>query len=404
MHNSVRQFRAAVENRRGVALPLALVGLVVVSLLMTTALLTSSTEVAMSSAYQGGVQGLYEMDGALEQYVALKAEDASQGGPGLYPTTEDPLVPNALITVSLLHSRRETLPGDTVRQTETYSLLAEPASGRGRSVGAMVTAVRELPPFVFDVNAGITVGGNLKVSGNSAISDSSAVCDLDGAENAIEVSDGSTVTIGGSATIDGTVNVAAYSQTEMVAQLLGGRSLDEAAKLATVKFAPGEFGGKASSYDSNGPKPQTDKTNWGCPVGMGSDCETKSGDNTSYMPSVAIDAGGTKVGLTGDHGQGVLIIHNGSLEVQGNFIYKGIVLVEKDLDIRGTGGSSTKLEGAVLALGDSTQIEDNVTGNAVITYNRCAVNAAKEAFSNQGVEKAPQTFSDGTFAWYEVVR
>ena len=34
--------------------------------------------------------------------------------------------------------------------------------------------------------------------------------------------------------------------------------------------------------------------------------------------------------INGDYGQGILIVVNGSLKIQGNFIFRGIVLVEKD--------------------------------------------------------------------------
>ena len=57
-------------GERGVALPLALLGLVGVSLIVTTALLTSSTEYAISSAHQDATRALYIAEGGLQAYVA----------------------------------------------------------------------------------------------------------------------------------------------------------------------------------------------------------------------------------------------------------------------------------------------------------------------------------------------
>src|SRR5688500_17498727 len=59
-----------VRNERGVALPLALLGLVSVSLLVTTALVTSSTELAISGAHQDATAALYTAEGGLQAYVA----------------------------------------------------------------------------------------------------------------------------------------------------------------------------------------------------------------------------------------------------------------------------------------------------------------------------------------------
>jgi hypothetical protein len=120
---------------------------------------------------------------------------------------------------------------------------------------------------------------------------------------------------------------------------------------------------------------------------------------------VAIDANGGTAKIGGRYGQGMLIVLNGSLEIQGNFIYKGIILVERDMNIRGgAAGSESKIEGGIVAFGSSSTVEDNITGTATIKYNFCAIRDAEGALNNSALTNAPQSLAGATFAWYELIR
>lgn len=409
MHRSTPGgFSARLSSERGVALPLALLGLVLVSLLVTSALLSSSTEVEISMAHQGGTASLHGVDGALQRYVATKAAGAAAGSDSLFPVQQDASLPSYLVTVARLHSDVDTLSSGALQQRETFSLLAEQADGRGRRVNSLITSLREVDRFRVDVQAGLTVGGNVQVTGSSTISDGrNASCDSAAAPNALQVTAGSTITRSGSSVIEGRADTASYGKEEMVRLLLGGTSLRDAARLANIKFAVGEFNGRVRSYDSSGPRPKTDKYNWGCPQTSSDACNTVTGNevNRSYYPIVAIDAGGGKVTIEGNHGQGILIVYNGSAELRGNLVYQGVLLVEQDLTVQGTGGSGgVKLEGAVVAFGENSSVQDNVSGNAVITYNRCVIAAATAGMDQQRLASAQQQFPSPTFGWVELVR
>lgn len=395
------------RNRDGVALPLALLGMVIVSFLVTAALVSSSTEVAISGAHQDATSSLYGVEGALEEYVALRAASVTAANPtGLAPTSApDLLVPGHAVTVGRLYSDLDTItPGDTLYQRQTFSLVAGPATGVGRQVAAMVATERKAKMFKVSVSSGLTVGGDIEVTGSSTISDGrNAACDSAAAPNALQVTEGSKITKAGQSTIEGRADTATFSKAEMVQRLLGGLTLREAASYASIKFAPGEFSGRVKSYDT-AVRLKTNKYNWGCPVG--DPCTTVSGNgaNTSYYPMVALDAGGGKIVLEGDHGQGVLIIYNGSAEIKGNLVYKGIILVEKDLIVQGTGGGGVKVEGAIVALGENSTVQDNTSGNAVITFNKCIITTAQQEANLLAVLSAPQRFPRKTFSWFEVVR
>jgi hypothetical protein len=78
-------------------------------------------------------------------------------------------------------------------------------------------------------------------------------------------------------------------------------------------------------------------------------------------------------------GQGILLIQ-GDLNIQGTFIFDGIILATGNIDFHGTGGTSSRIYGALFSA-NSSNVGDliSVTGAPVITYSSCAVAAALAA-------------------------
>lgn len=383
-------------DRRGVALPIALLGLVVVSLLVTAALLTSSTELALSSAQREGSRSLYDADAAIERFVAQQADAGVLRPDTTYAS------PDARYNVRVTRLANLSGSGSTATwQNETFALVATPVNGRGRMVGAMVSTSKILRKFNTNITAGATSGGDVKIQGNATISNGRGTACGDTANNALEVTQGSKVTLAGTPNIVGGIDTTSYTKDSLVARVLGGTSLDSLAKYAQIKFGPRfskpTFTGRVNA-DLSTPKDY----NWGCPGGMGLTCAAK---DTAYYPLIAIDAGGGSVTINGDYGQGILVVVNGSLQLQGNLMFKGIILVEKDLSVGGGQGQyDGKIQGAVISLGQSSTVEDNVGGTAVITYDKCSITAAQDAFNGNNLSNQRQTFNVGTFAWFEVVR
>jgi hypothetical protein len=408
------KFRSPAErpnllDERGVALPLALFGLVAVTLLVSTALITSSTELSMSRAHQDAARSLYAADAALERFVGQRA--------AMVGATHQRLV-NGTFAISLgsgqnynvqvaevFRSGVTDLPGGGMQRRETYSLLSQPASGSGRSVGAMVQALRTAGSVSLNIESGLTIGMNTTISGNATISDGSsggAACDSASAAQAIRHSSNSTITYSGSAhEIVGNVQQDSRNAEELMNYVLNGRSLGELADMASIRFGP--------MYDrpafNNGNGPKFDATDvayrWGCPSKLMTGCPA---DQAERFPAVAIDAAGGTVEITGDHGQGMLIIRNGNVHIRGNFLYQGIIVAEGSLRVTGT----PRLEGAVIAMGDQTVIEPGdsefSSGNSLVRFNRCEIVNAQKGLTLQSLAITPQTIDTGTFAWYEVVR
>lgn len=405
MNRMIQRWR----DRRGVALPLALVGLVAVSLLVTTALLTSSTESAISLAQTNSALSLYDAETGVQDFL----RQTIQQGSGLQPdTTEVTLAGSSRqvrVITSLLHSRQDSARTSVWR---TVALLAEPLRNgqpMGRAVIAMVRQNGLFTNMSLNVNEGAVVGSDLQVGGNSKVIDNSTICSDTVGAGAVKHADGTTVTENGSGDIQGEVTRSANQGQAFVEEVLGrGKTLYDFAQLADIQFgtyfkeAPFPTNARAE-WNSTNPK-----LRWGCPTRMGVSCP--AGADTTYYPIVAVDAGGGAIDLQGDHGQGILIVVNGSLKVTGNFRFKGLLLIEGYIEMSGTGGqTASKIEGSVIAFGQNTsqksRVDDSATsGNAVIAYNRCAVNDAQDSFNRRSQRfpryQAPST----TFAWYEVVR
>lgn len=397
-----------ISNRRGVALPLALLGLVIVSFLVTSAIVTSGSELVVSSTHQTATSALYGADGAVERYVGLKSAAAATSSDSLSPTLSQPqLLGGFNMHVARLSSSTQTASG-VMSQRQLYSVIARPADGRGRSVGALIRTARDVKLFSLTVTSGLSVGGDISITGTSAISDGrNTTCGV-AAQNAVEVSSGSTITQGGSSTVEGNKVVMDYTKAQMVERLLGGLTIQEAVAYASVKFGPGEYNQRSRSWDNTtGPRPRDHKYNWGCPANSGLACTTATGNesNVTYYPMVAIDANNGTVAIEGDHGQGVLIVYNGSATIKGNMVFQGIIVVERDLTVQGTSsGGGVKIEGAIVALGENSTVEDNTSGNATVIYNQCINAKAQEEANAQRLAMAPQMFPNRTTSWFELIQ
>jgi Tfp pilus assembly protein PilX len=407
-------------GEQGLALPLALLGLVAVTLLVTTVLLTSGTEFAVSSAQRDASKSLYDANAALEQYVATRAQQAASSTRFVEGTTTTTFN-GATYDLSLAQiSRVKTVETNThVEATDTWSIIAAPQS-KGRGVGALVQVTRTLDKLVLNVSAGATSGGNFSVGGNSTVSNGRSgqvnCASGDTVAASVQVTAGSSVSQSGNSTLEGQADTSDVVKDSLMNSVLGrGVTLDTLAKYANIKFGARFGQPEWSNTRVNQSNTGTDSVyNWGCPQ-SDLDNVTCTAAAASRFVVVAIDAtnqnnqGGLShaVTINGDYGQGILIVLNGSLNVQGNFIFRGIVLVDKDLSIGGGSGGNSfsgKIEGTVVAFGTQSTVEDNVNGTATIRYNKCSVVDAQNALNNGRLDDMPQVLSNSTFAWYELVR
>lgn len=401
-------------DERGVALPLALFGLVAVSLLVTSALVTSSTELALSSAHQEGTQALYAADAAIEEFVgqrrAMQANQDQRFLDGAYTVQANGDSYNVWVA-ELFRSDPVPLTGNTgFSRSETYSLVTDPQNGRGRSVGALIEVTREASSISLSVDSGLTLGTDATITGNATISDGSdsAFCAGQDSGAAIRYSSDSNVDITGAASnnIVGDTVQDSRNREELMTHVLNGYTIDDLSDLAHIRFG-GMY--DARSFPGGAGPIHTSSSadlRWGCPAHM---VETCTAEQAAYFPTVVIDAQGSEISISNWHGQGILIVRNGGLHVSGSFKYAGIVLVEGTLQLTGGGSAnSPNIEGAVIAMGSEVVIdpgdESEATGSTVVSFNKCEIENAQRGLTIQSLDTQVQVMDEPTFAWFEVVR
>lgn len=396
-------------DERGVALPLALMGLVVVTLLVTAALLSSSTEMATSQAHTDGAQGLYQAETAVDRYLFSVANASArlQDSTGVRtytladadPRTTDPRVRLTNTTLSAVTAANGAV-------TRRFSILSEPMRGntaRGRAVVAMVTQITPPPlPFSTNVKSAISLGGDLDVNGNaftiSGRRQASDTCTTRGVDAVQKTSDSDITannnnhmqnfigqdTLGNNTTSwQSITTVAGVSRQQLAYNALGltaGQTLDDLinALPAGKKFGP-RFGRPVSAFDG--------RVDWTDKVAV-------------------IDGNGGPVELLGD--SGVVIVVNGHVRMRGNASFKGIIIVEGNFDLAGT----PTVNGAIISLGVYSTPTGNVinldsnaigSGHVTVQFNKCSIKAAEAAFRNASMDGAlPST--QPPFAWFELVR
>ena len=280
-------------------------------------------------------------------------------------------------------------------------------SRRGGLLQSHVKAVRQAAPVNLNVDSGLTLGVNTTVSGSATISDGSsegAACDSAAATAAIRHSSDTQVDQQGNGSdIIGSIQQDTLNAAALMSYVLDGSTLEDLAKLATIKFGP--LYNRPQFSNAHGPKQNATDVSyrWGCPEKL-----LPTGGCTAaqaaHFPVVAIDADGTTIDISGDHGQGMIIVRNGGIHIRGTFLFQGIILVEGSLRVTGT----PRFEGAVIAMGSEAIIEPGdegyTAGNSLIRFNKCEIVAAQRSLTVSSLETTEQTIATSTFAWFEVVR
>jgi hypothetical protein len=395
---SLRVFRPGLD-RRGIALPLALIGLLAASLLVTTAVVTSSTEAAISAAHQDATRALYSADGGLQAWVAengitVMPEDGEvifipPGG-----TSAD------RVLIRPVHVMDRPLgAGAFVR---TFAVSARSQEGGSRQVVAMIRQV--FPPgtpFSINAKSAVTLGGNLHVQGNAftvsgrvQAGDSCAT----GGVQAVHHADSSKITVnnanhwdnflGADSTGKATEGTGALSNSgktrdQLMREVLGlepGQTLED----IIARVPPEKKWGPRFSPP-------------GGPVRV-FDGRVDPGEHVAV-----VDGNGGYVDLYGV--EGLIIVVNGHLRMRGNAQFDGIIIVEGNFDLAGT----PVVRGALISLDTDRENVINLdesaigAGHITVQYNACMIQAAETAFSNIAISDQPPTLQP-MVAWSEVVR
>ena len=438
-HHGIRAVEH-LRNRQGIALPVALFALLIVTVLITGVLLTGSTEAALGFAQRDATEDLHAAEGAIQAYVGQVNAAVS---PGTYPSyTHFGTLPPMNITVA----REAILPmaaGGTEMST-LYSIRAERPGG-GRTLVATVRARQtQLPNFNPWIPAPLTLGDDGRVAGTQGPGGGSApsykIDDGTGnplcpgqtpAQNAVTYANGAEYVRTGNATVQGAETQSSFNKQDLIRQVLGNISMRDLAWNADIKFGAmyqrPAFSTGAQVFSGNTTSNTDTRTDydWGCPKDLIDaviaatnansvrTCSSTAGE--TYYPVVAIDAQNGIVDISNHHGQGILIVINGTLRISGKFVYKGLILAERNVLLSGAGPSwPPSIEGAIVAAGETIVDDPNLvppeedsesTGHRQIRYNACALTSAIGSFNGVGgTNWGAPTILGSITNWFEVVR
>ena len=384
-------------DRRGVALPLALLGLVGLSLLVTTALITSSTEYAISSAHQDATKALYVAEGGLQAYVAQYGTALAPGQTGAVTFTPSGGTNSDAVTITPLHLGNQYLANDTLLRV--FSLTATPVSGGGRTVAALVRQILPPPdPLSLKVTSAMAVAGDLNINGNAfSVDGRSKACGSGGVE-ALRYSSDTQLSYSGSesqridnfhgttddgADADGSAVMenSGLSHADLVGDVLQGTTIHEIADRVPV-------------------------TSWRHRVATPTytDAWLASTLAAGVGGVAVVDAEGGSVRIGPGTYEGLLVVVNGSVQLSGNIVFNGIVLAEKNFSLSG----NVTLNGALISLamdGQNVVDDASATGNGSIevNYDKCKVDGALEDFA-KGTPNPKTPLVLASTGWMEVVR
>ncbi|HEV7586903.1 MAG TPA: hypothetical protein VGO40_02140 [Longimicrobium sp.] len=388
-------------DRRGIALPVALLALVALTLMVTTVMLTSGSQGAAATAHADATQSLYDAESGLQSYVIAQATQQNAFTVGASTVTVTGTTRQVQVTRALLFSQGAA-PAPIFR---TWAVTAEGIrrdTVSGRAVTALVRQYTPSSNIGLNIQSAITLGGDLDVNGNAFTVNGQNSCGQGAGYQAVQSAYNSNVTTNGSGgnkfnnftgvsngqntTGKAAIDSTGLTRTQLVNQVLGNKTL--ASIIALVPISK----------------------KW-CWTGT---CQFRSGSPLANRPlfsgtmaitdSIAVvDGGGGTVSVSG--GSGVLIITNGGVSLGGNAVFNGVIIVEGNFSLAGT----PTVTGALISLAMTGQNEINVdtqdnsgiAGHVTVQYDQCKVSAAMNAFASQA---QPPTTSSTTFAWAELVR
>jgi hypothetical protein len=344
------------RDERGMALVLSLIAMLVIAALISGVFVASRQEMAGGRSAVLATQATEAAETGLNDMLANWSVAYNK-----YGINGDSVFPSVMV-------------GPKGRYTQVLTRL----NGgkyllrvRGDQLGAAgnVIATRYLGRYLrlaipsLDIQAaltaqdGVTAGGNIDITGFDSNPPNWTGCAP--GVNKAGARSGQTVTIHGASAVLGTP--AEIENDATLVDSVFTAPFDSLKAMATLTLPGGTYTGLTPTITGSPSRCDgTNTLNWGEPfaapaAGVVSQCQ-------GYFP--IIYSPGSMVVNTG-RGQGILLVA-GDLNIQGQFIFDGIVIVLGSLQTAGTGN---KVTGGVLTLGQSISI----VGNPDILYSSCAI-------------------------------
>jgi len=353
------------DPSRGFALPAAVFALVVVGVLVTGGFYLARQEARIGVANQYGTNAFYLAERGLGEVV----ETWDAASMGLMADFADSTLTGLSsdgrwdVTVTKLPGRNYFLSSQG-----TITAGGPMLNGASRRVGLSVKLVSAeiAPPAALTTQGDVSIRGGAQVTGvDINPPEWGGLCAPAGDNKPGVLTDaGSSVSTRGGGSVAG--QPFAWdddpSITDETFTVFGDLTWDDLVAMANVRLPGGNYNGTAPSFNGDGSCNRADATNWGDPLNPGSTCG-------SYFPIIHINGLG-RIQSSGT-GQGILLVE-GDLDLRGSFTFHGIILTKGRFQTQGAGH---RIMGAVMAKNADLDLE-KLVGASIVQYSSCAVDRA----------------------------
>ncbi len=352
------------KDERGIALAVALFGLVVIGTLVAATFFS----------------GRLEQQSGQNTVIAGQAAEAAEAGISdaigtMTPTSLLGLVaggaPVDLGTVSLgggVDASRQLF-----RLTSSLFLIRSVGNRRNAAGTALATRsagslIRLVTPNLI-MRGGLMAVGQIIVTGNATVSGNDTTppnwvgspgveCPPEGDKGGVVYN--GTITQSGSSEITG-VPPTQLDPTLTPANIMGETTFDQLKALRTLTLTSNISGVGPATSGVPATCMTTVQSNWGAPLDNTSPC-------FNYFP-IIYHYGDLSISGSGA-GQGILLVE-GNLNIQGQVSFFGPVIATGAVNVRGTGSDDVKFYGGLIA--SDVQMDDSrLSGNATVLYSSCA--------------------------------
>ena len=359
VHDSATMTAAAVapclrRARRGTALVLVLVAMIVLTVLSTGAILGSMEELRSAHNEQMQQRALAVAEYGLNQQVANWTPARNQLANGAIDSSKVVVAGGDTASVAVMRLNSRSFWVVSIGRTKGGSGRLE--AQRQVSMLVSVSSASLRAPATITSFGPTSIKGSANITGVNTAPPGWGACGSTNDTLAISVNPASTLFVQkpSSQSVNGSSNADPNAGNLNTYNTFGNETWSSLVGKANVMA-----NGASPSPSGTTTTCTTTSTNWGEPLRSGS----YVAGCTNYFP-IVYSAG--SLSIHGGRGQGVLIVE-GDLTINGNFSYDGLILVKGDLKANGT----LDVFGAVL-----TQGATDILGNANFTYSSCAVNNA----------------------------
>lgn len=350
-------------DRRGFALPAALLTLIILGVLTTTGLFSARQELHTGTAGERATEALYIAESGLTQVMDEWRSQDLAGVPVWGSVTYSDTTSYGIWTVSV------TKGTDRLFYLESEGEVTRGGASASRRVG-MIARVRSA---VFEPRSALMTRGNASVRGNAEVHGEdqhppnwAGVCtgplnDKPG----IIINDSTAVGTVGQGQVTGSPAVQADpTLTTDSFREFGEMDWEEVTALADKVSPPGSINNTFPADDGAGHCYTGLPYNWGDPTDPTAPCG-------GYFPIIHVP--GDLHIQSGGVGQGILLV-DGDLDLRGGFVFHGIIIAQGNFE---TQGSGNRVFGAVLA-SNADFDNQSLVGGSVVQYSSCAVSQAIE--------------------------